>query len=147
MLENDTRPEVHDLLAAIRRELPNLENLLLNVNSQWGAHDHIYRYYHQSFKVYYAQDTTLGMVAAFQKLTPGKPLNQRFLDIVARGTGKHFDLSDNAAWHERTGPVIEALLHAEYFLRMVVLSGKDVETPSCLMETHWAAVLYLYNLR
>jgi hypothetical protein len=41
------------LLCNIKEKLPQLEELLTQVENHWGMEDGVYRFYHQSFKVYY----------------------------------------------------------------------------------------------
>jgi hypothetical protein len=47
------------LLAALKSELADLEHLLESVSTEWGYEDSVYRFYHQSFKVYRVQQSTL----------------------------------------------------------------------------------------
>lgn len=161
----DDRPEVVGLLAAMKREMPALEKLLAECDDHWGAEDAIYRFYHQSYKVFQLQSLTTEVVDALKGLAPpglsnewtrmiqketGKPappLNQWFLEIVAQGTGKEFEMKDNDNWLAVTRPIVEAFFHARYFLGMVVTYGKELEHPPRSLPSGWAAVLYLYNLR
>ena len=48
----DDRIEVQALVVSLKSALPELEQLLYECNGQWGYEDPIYRFYHQSFKVY-----------------------------------------------------------------------------------------------
>ena len=48
----DDRPEIQVLLANLKAALPELEKLLDECSDHWGYEDPIYRFYHQSFKVY-----------------------------------------------------------------------------------------------
>ena len=43
--------------------------------------------------------------------------------------------------------LIEAFLHAKFFLEMVVKYGKELEAAQNLLPSGWAAVLCLYDLR
>ena len=65
--EIDDRPEALALLCAIKANLPVLEQLLLETESTWGKADHLYRFYHQSYKVYPTQEMTLRIVGALYK--------------------------------------------------------------------------------
>jgi len=51
----------------------------------------IYRFYHQSFKVYALGHATKRIVAARQALAPEQLLNEWFMRIVAEGTDTAFD--------------------------------------------------------
>lgn len=135
------------MFTALKAKLPELEALQLKLNSEWGYEDHLYRFYHQSFKVYYAQEATQDIVKALQSLLPDQPLNEWFMGIVARGTGKVFKLDCNERWLEETQPIVEALSHAKYFLDMAVKYGRKLTEPQQWMSTGWAAFLYLYNIR
>jgi len=57
-------------------------------------------------------------------------------------------LRDNDNWLEATRPVVEAFFHAQYFLKMALkysdMPESSLDQP---MESGWAALLYLYNLR
>ena len=48
----DDRPAVQALVANLKSALPELEQLLAKCSDHWGYEDPIYRFYHQSFKVY-----------------------------------------------------------------------------------------------
>lgn len=136
-----------EMFVSLKRELPNLEALLVTVNSSWSYEDMVYRFYHQSFKVFGAQGLTLEIVGRLAALLPGQPLNEWFMTIVKDGTGKEFHLDANQNWLQETRPIIEAFLHAKFFLEMAVRYGKLLEEPQQWMSSGWAAFLYLYNIR
>jgi hypothetical protein len=135
------------LIEAISANLPGLESLLAQCSDHWGYEDPVYRFYHQSFKVYALQHTTNDIVARLQALAPDRPLNQWFMQIVGEGTAKEFTQSDNANWLAVTRPILEAFFHARYFLEMVCKYGKELHSPPEMLPSGWAAVLYLYDLR
>jgi hypothetical protein len=135
------------LIAAISADLPSLESLLERCSGHWGYEDAVYRFYHQSFKVYALQHTTIDIVARLQALAPDRPLNQWFMQIVREGTGKEFGLSDNANWLAVTRPILEAFFHARYFLEMVCRYGKELHSTPEVLPSGWAAVLSLFDLR
>jgi len=143
----DDRPESLSLLANLKASLPTLQELLDNCSSHWGYEDPIYRLYHQSWKVYGLQQTTVAIVAALQALAPERPLNDWFAEIVQDGTGKTFDREHNDRWLEVTRPIVEAFFHARYFLEMAVRYGKELQNPPRSLPSGWAAFLYLYELR
>lgn len=60
----DDREEVRALLANLHASLPRLKALLLESNRHWTYEDGVYRFYHQSFKVYGLQARTLEIVRA-----------------------------------------------------------------------------------
>ena len=136
------------LLAQLRLQLSSLEELLKSVNGHWIYEDRVYRFYHQSFKVFELQQNTLEIVAALQNLAPHLDLNNWFRFILKEGTGREFDLSEtNSHWLQETRPILEAFFHARYFLEMACKYGKAIEEPPQTMPSGWAAFLYLYNLR
>jgi hypothetical protein len=135
------------LLENIAAHLPDLEALLVKVNDRWVHDDLIYRFYHQSFKVYGLQSYTLEIVESLQSLLPHLPLNRWFTEIVGSGTAKEFRDEDNLRWPESTRPIVEAFFHARYFLEMICKYGKQLKEPPQTMPSGWAAVLYLYNIR
>jgi hypothetical protein len=144
----DERPEVQTLWKNLKVALPALQKCLVTtVMNSWIYADGIYRFYHQSFKVLDLQDVTREIVDLLQALLPGKPLNTCFTQIISEGTGKDWEPSMNSRWLLEMRPVIEAFLHAKYFLEMAIESGKTMEKPPNSLPSEWAAVLYLYNLR
>lgn len=145
----DERPEVRQLLRNIKTALPGLRKLFGESSDHWAYEDRVYRFYHQSFKVFYLQAATLKIVETLKSLAPRKAtdLNPWFLNIVKDGTGKTFKKSDNKHWQKATRPILEAFFHARYFLEMIVKYGKELKVPPAMLPSGWAAVLYLYNLR
>lgn len=135
------------ILANIAVNLEDLERLLDDCSGKWGYEDPIFRFYHQSFKVYAVQEQTKEIVAKLQTLAPHLSLNKWFLEIVRRGTGREFVDQDNDAWTTVTGPMLEAFFHARYFLEMVCKYGRELKSPPTSIPSGWAAVLYLYNIR
>lgn len=136
------------VLDGIKANMSALEQIWDDVASHWTYEDGIYRLYHQSFKVYYMQEATEQMVRAFQSILPGTvELNADFMQIVKDGTGKEFDMSHNKDWLKHTRPIVEAFLHAKYFLEMMIKYGKTLETAPHSLASGWASVLYLYNTR
>ncbi len=125
----------------------NLLKLLQEVNGHWGYEDGIYRFYHQSFKVFHLQAATETLVSTLESLLPEKPLNEWFLAIVKEGTGKRFEMEMNQNWLQETRPIVEAFFHAKYFLEMICRYADEVKTPPQYLPSGWASVLYLYGLR
>jgi hypothetical protein len=134
------------LLQSLRRDRGELEKLLQESSNHWGYEDPVYRFYHQSFKVYSLQHQTESIVRRLQALAPDRPLNPWFLQIVESGTGKEFRSEDNAHWTEVTRPIVEAFFHARFFLEMAVRYA-DVPAPPQSLPSGYAALLYLFGLR
>jgi hypothetical protein len=146
MQERHARDE--RLLAAIKARLPELENLLLQFESDYE--DRLYRFYYQSFKVYSLQESTLIAAEVFREI--GKEVGQLpcawFEEIATHGTGFVFELEHNKDWLPKTRPIVEAFLHAKYFLEMMVKYGRELDSaPDQFLPTGWAAILLLYNQR
>ncbi len=143
----DDRPAVQELFANLKHALPRLEKLFDQTNQHWVYEDKIYRFYHQSFKVFWVQENTLAIVAELQQLAPARELHGWFREIIDSGTGKTFTVADNKNWLPVTRPILEAFFHARFFLEMSVKYGRELEYPPRLLPSGWAALLYLYRLR
>jgi len=165
-----TQSKLHTiLLRNIKKNLPKLEALLSEVSDHWSYEDHIYRYYHHSFKVYHLQGITHQIVAVLKSLTPIIPIkkdfdeaqikvlknlntyildgNSDFREILSKGTNNKFKMSHNRQWDKHTLPIVQAFFHAKFFLEMAIKYGKTLKkAPECL-PSGWAALLYFYNLR
>src|SRR5260370_24488189 len=107
----------------------------------------LYRFYHQSCKVFYLQERTQEIVAKLQGLAPALPMNEWFIEIIRQGTGKEFDLKDNENCTAVTRPILEAFFHARYFLEMAFKYGMKLDSPPERLPTVWAALPYFYSLR
>lgn len=142
----DQRPNVIQLLHNLKRNLPALSALLEECHAH-DAEDAIYRFYHGSFKVYRLQDLTKRIVAHLRQVMPERELDPYFEQILREGTGLTFTREHNKRWLEVTRPILEAYFHARYFLEMAVKYGRELDSPTCLMPSGWAALLYFYNLR
>jgi len=143
----DDRVAVQALVSNLKSALPDLEQLLDECNSHWGYEDPIYRFYHQSFKVYALGGTTKRIVSALQALAPDQQLNEWFVRIVSEGTNKVFAPEHNQYWLDVTRPIVEAFFHSRYFLEMAVRYGRQLSAAPRSLPSGWAALLYLYQLR
>ena len=134
------------LLENLGSRQSELAGHLETASSHWDFEDPIYRFYHQSRKVYYLQDQTTRIVALLQSLGPDRPLNSWFMAIIEQGSGKVFKEEDNKDWTRITRPILEAFFHARFFLEMAVRYSTLAEPPMPL-PSGYAALLYLYGLR
>ena len=143
------KDDAKQLLNNIKAKLPVLESLLQETNSHWSYEDPVYRFYYQSFKVYYLQKTTGKIVEVLRSLGPaGRTLCEEFEEIIETGAGgKKFEPEHNESWTQHTRPFLEAFFHAKFFLEMVVKYGRELAEPPQLLPSGWAAVLCLYGLR
>ena len=140
------RSEEVDLLDRLRSHRQELSDLLKASSDHWGFEDPVYRFYHQSFKVYQLQEQTKAIVRMLEALAPGRALNTWFMDIVREGTEKQFKPEDNRAWLSTTRPILEAFFHARFFLEMAVRYA-TLESPPTVLPSGYAALLYLFGLR
>jgi hypothetical protein len=134
------------LLTNLRRRAADLDGLLESCSDHWGFEDPVYRFYHQSFKVYALQGKTREIVRVLEELAPERPLHRWFLEIVEQGTGREFEPKHNADWTGVTRPILEAFFHARYFLEMAVRYA-DLKAPPNPLPSGYAALLELYGLR
>jgi len=140
----------NELLANIQARLPELEYLLEEMSSHWEYEDTVYRFYHQSWKVYERQELTKIIVDVLRSLAPAgiTTLNPMFEEILQDGaSGKQFESSHNQEWTRHTRTIVEAFFHARFFLEMAVRYGNELETSPSSLPSGWAALLYLYGLR
>ena len=135
------------LLEAIKARLPQLDDLVEQAEDHWGYEDGVYRFYHQSYKVYRLQGLTINIVEALQAIAPERKLNAWFLQIVNEGTDRTFTTAHNQRWLEETRPILEAFFHAYYMLSMVCKYGRALDDPAAVLPNGWAAVLSLYDMR
>jgi hypothetical protein len=143
----DDRPAEIQLLVNLRAAMPALRALQTELDEDRNQENLVYRFYHQSFKVYPIQALTQRIVDVLQALAPARPLNAWFAQIVREGTGATFTQEHNKRWLEVTRPMIEAYFHARYFLDMALRYGAELEEAPSMMPYGWAAFLYLYDLR
>jgi hypothetical protein len=134
------------LLAALKQNEEALRELLEWSSDESGYEDPIYRFYHHSFKVFGLQDRTVAIVTMLRTLMPARELHPFFAQIVVHGTGKVFTTSMNPDWTRHTRPIVEAFLHARFFLEMAVRYASLNDAPTTL-PSGWAALLTLYGIR
>lgn len=137
-----------ELLTRIKKRLPLLEELLVSADDDWVHEDLVYRFWHQSLKVYALQEMTLRIVVLLEEVAPpGRTLHPWFVEIVRDGTGKTFVMAHNDDWTTHTRPILEAFFHARFMLAMLVRYGRELEEAPRLLPSGWAAVLELYGMR
>jgi len=139
----------NQLLANIQARQLDLDDLLEKVSSHWIYEDLVYRFYHQSFKVYALQNETKRIVEALRSLAPtGTTFSPMFEEICQAGaSGKEFEAAHNQEWTVHTRIFLEAFFHAKFFLEMAVKYGKELSESPSSSPSGWAALLCLYNLR
>lgn len=136
-----------ELIANLKASLVDLEALWTKYESSRRYEDPVYRFYHQSYKVFELQDYSVEIVEALRSLLPGRQINSKFQTILDEGTGKEFELADNDRWLDATRPIVEAFFHTRFFLEMAIKYGKELDEPPTTMPSGWSALLYLFDLR
>lgn len=138
------------LFVNIKTNRDKAEKLLESITKYEGAYEgYIYRFYHMSFKVYCFQEVTVKIVNLLKELDPKaeKFFCREFEEIINDGTGKVWEHDHNKDWTKHTRPIVEAFLHAKYFLEMVIYWTKQEKNPPKMIPQSWAALLELYNMR
>ena len=135
------------LLDEIKVRLPQLEKWQSDI--VYDYEDRMYRFYYQSFKVYWLQEHTLEAVELFRDIgrDVDKKLCKWFEEILAEGTGKEFEIEHNDKWLFHTRPIVEAFLHTKYFVEMMIKCAREMEAAESLLPSGWAAILVLYGQR
>jgi hypothetical protein len=138
----------NDLLVRIKAKLPQLEELLAQIEDRSGEEDGVYRFYHQSLKVFDLQKLTMAGLKLIEEIGgETDPPHPWYCQIVKEGTGHQFELSMNDDWLRHTRPILEAFWHTKYFTQMMIKYGKELETAPQMLPFGWAAVLWLFELR
>jgi len=138
-----------ELLQNIKKALPELKELYDDNSGRWQYEDPIYRFYHQSHKVYHLQGQTKKIAMKLRELAPeGITFNSFFEEILEEGgVDKKFEYEHNMEWLKHTRPIVEAFFHARFFLEMAVKYGEELKEFPISLPSGWAALLYFYNLR
>jgi hypothetical protein len=133
-------------IAKIRENILVLGKLLDKVNNTYE--DSIYRFYHQSFKVYDLRELVQEVELTLNNLKPDPrlQLNAYLAEIFKNASDIGAWKDDyNTDWLAHTRPILDAYFHAKYFLEMLI-KYSSIE-PTDLLPSGWAAVLYLFYLR
>lgn len=148
LLRREKANELSDrLLANIKQNKAEIEKLR-DVFRQLEE-DYVYRFYHQSFKVFGATAQIKQAKELFERLAPDSfPLNDWFCSIADAAIGKEFDFAKtNQIWLAETRPILEAFWHSKYFLEQMLTAANELEQSPQMLPSGWAAVLYLFDLR
>jgi hypothetical protein len=146
---HDSLQKDNELLANIQARSSELAELLDEVSSHSVYEDLVYRFYHQSFKVYWLQTETERIVTVLRSLAPSEStFSPMFEEIYQAGaSGEPFEIEHNQQWTAHTRVFLEAFFHAKYFLEMAVKYGKELQSAPTMLPSGWAALLCLYDLR
>jgi hypothetical protein len=136
------------LLSNIKANLPALEAKLFEILSHDIYDNFLYRFYNQSFKVYYLQEVTQEIIVMLREIAPvDKTFCPYFQEIINAGaSGTEFERSHNDNWTLHTRPIVEAFFHAKYFLEMVVKCGKELSEPPVPLPYGYAALMTLFGM-
>lgn len=143
-------PDHQALLARLRQQQPQLDALHTAIGSGSVVSDDLmYRFWHQSLKVYGLQQATLDIRRQLEQAAdPDRGLDPWYETIVTAGTGHRFTLDDNSRWLDATGPIVTAYLHSAHLLRLARDAAERYETaPEGWYEPGWATLLHLYRMR
>jgi len=139
------------LLKNVKKHMPELEKMMESATDHWDYEDKVYRYYHHSFKVYWVQDITNSIVKLLSKISPNKDKKKfcRFFQVILDDgcSGLEWKIEHNSDWTNTTRPLLEAFFHAKYFLEMAIKYGKKYKEAPQMLDSGWAALLCLYDLR
>ncbi len=137
---------ISKLLYNIKAYHQDVSRLLLAFKE--AEEDFVYRFYHQSFKVFNFNDYIVTAKELFLKCAPDPvTLNKPFLNIVDEALEKKFNDETNKNWEEETRPILEAFWHCKYFLEQMEQYGNELDECPQILPSGWAAVLHLYNLK
>lgn len=135
----------HDLLKNIQLHEYAIRSLLSRLEGRFAGEDGIYRFYNQSFKAFYLQESTEQIANLLKKLL-NIPLNQIYLDIISEGTGKEFTEDTNKSWTKEVQPIVNAFLHSLHILKLIVKYGLDSTDKKRMDGNGWSTILVIYNL-
>jgi hypothetical protein len=138
--------KINNFLNSIKINSLEIENLLKDFEK--AEEDLVYRFYHQSFKVFFISNLLQEAKTFFENLAPdSEGLNAWFTEIIDTALAKRFTERTNENWRVEIQPVLEAFWHCKYFLEQMDKYGKELDESPQILPSGWAAVLYLYNLR
>lgn len=158
--EEERSRRARALLAALKTRADEIERLLADFRD--CEEDGVYRYYHQSLKVFALQGLLRRARELFEELAPADEplllgfsrevddtvLCHSFLEIYDSAVAHEFlTARSNQNWLAETRPILEAFWHCGYFLEQMLCSANELEEPPQSMPSGWAAILSLYRLR
>jgi hypothetical protein len=137
------------MLQRIKTRLPDIDAWLESRADKWCEEDGVYRFYHQSYKVFdRLQDITREGFALITDIGgEADPPCEWYSQIVREGIEHEMDEKTNDQWLQQTRPILEAFWHTKYFFSMMSKYGHLLDTAPTCMPSGWAAVLYLFELR
>jgi hypothetical protein len=139
---------INALLSRIKARMAEIDALVAEFADQWAEEDGVYRFYHQSMKVFHLQAPVRKAFKLISEIggEEDQP-NEWYCQIVKEGTEHDFNEQTDDDWLAQTRPIREAFWHTKYFLTMMAKYGKELETVTMPIASGWAAVLCLFELR
>lgn len=144
-----------DPLSNIKAKLPVLETWLAEISRPYDEEDAVYRFYHQSYKIFerFQGPTEEGFQLIKEIGGDGTTVSEWYLEIYQDGTRYHSVVEVTRAtgedmnehWLKYARPILEAFWHTKYFIEMMVRYGKKLEFAPTVMSSGWAAILALYG--
>ena len=137
--------QMDELLRRIKAKMPELECWLEQADDE----DPMYRFYHQSLKLWWDFPSHTQSALRLIREIAGEDyrLNPWFCQIIDEGIREKFEHSFNQNWLPHARPVVEAFYHTRYFIAMMVKYGKELDTAPHSLPSGWASVLYLFQMR
>jgi hypothetical protein len=138
-----------DLLARIKAHLPGLDEWMEDARDEWGVENAVYRFYHQSNKVFgYQSDIESGDKIIRSIGGESDPPTYWYRQIVAAGTGRQMGETTNQNWFEETHAIVAALLHVAHLIALLARYGHEYDSvPENPIPVGWATLLELFELR
>jgi len=124
-----------ELLGRIKTRLADIDALLAEYAEHWAEEDGVYRFYHQSFKVFDRLQplTKQGFGLITEIGGEQDPPCEWYCQIVREGTEHDFNETTNNEWLTQTRPILEAFWHTKYFLAKMAKYAKQLDSaPQCL---------------
>jgi hypothetical protein len=124
-----------EVLGRIKTRLADIDALLAEYAEHWAEEDGVYRFYHQSFKVFDRLQplTKQGFELITEIGDEQDPPCEWYCQIVKEGAEHGFNKTTNSEWLAQTRPILEAFWHTKYFLTMMAKYAKQLDSaPQCL---------------
>ena len=134
--------KIDRLLAETKAKIIEIENLKIRFDAY--EEDFVYRFYHQSFKLFYVKDLIRDARNLFEKIAPhGTELNPWFTHIVNDGIEKEFELEKtNPNWLSETRPILEAYWHTRYFVNQLARFGRELDKCPQLLRVFCIYIIF-----
>jgi hypothetical protein len=92
------------------------------------------RFYSQSWNLYSVQKHVVTSVDLLQSLIPNLAFNPYYMQILSEGTGREFTHAVNGRWTAELRPVIEAMVHTKYMVKLVLNTDESESDNNLVYE-------------